>query len=258
VEDDLGKVALQRGPLVYCVEWPDVKEGHVLNLLLPNSEPLATEFHPELLGGVEIIRGAALSLRYADTKKRVETEKTSVTAIPYYAWANRGRGEMAVWLAREESAARPLAFPTVASTSKASASSDVVHPDLKALNDQREPKSSGDHSNRFLHWWPHKGTREWVQYDFSKRTRVSATEVYWFDDTGVGECRVPKSWQLLYRDNGEWKPAPNPSGYPCEKDHYNRATFDPVETDGLRVEVQLAPDVSAGIHEWRVEEETQK
>jgi DUF1680 family protein len=252
VSDDVGKVALQRGPLVYCVEWPDMKDGHVVNLLL-DDEPLTAEFRPDLLNGVEIVKGEALSLRYADPHKTLEKERVGLTAIPYYAWANRGRGEMAVWLARTESGARPLPFPTLASTSKATASAQGVRPDTRALNDQREPKSSGDHSNRYLHWWPHKGTKEWVQYDFAKPAKVSAVEVYWFDDTGVGECRLPKSWQLFYRQNGEWKPVDNPSGYGCEADRYNRATFDAVETDGLRLEVQLPEKFSAGIHEWRVE-----
>jgi len=216
VTDDTGNVALQRGPLVYCVEWPDVKDGHVVNLLLPDDAPLSIEFRADLLGGVEVVNGQALSLRYADTHKKLEKEKVKFTAIPYYAWANRGRGEMAVWLANAEAGARPLPYPTIASTSKASASSDGVKPDVRALNDQREPKNSGDHANRFLHWWPHKGTREWVQYDFAKPAKVSAVEVYWFDDTGVGECRLPKSWALFYQDQGAWKPVVNPSGYGCE------------------------------------------
>ena len=253
VLDNAGKIAMQRGPLVYCLEWPDVKDGHVVNLLLPDDAPLATEFRADLLNGVQAVRGEAVSLRYADAQRNLEKDKVPFTAIPYYAWANRGRGEMAVWLARDESGARPLPYPTIASTSKATASADGVRPDARALNDQREPKSSGDHANRFLHWWPHKGTKEWVQYEFAKPTRVSAVEVYWFDDTGVGECRLPKSWQLFYRANGEWKPVGNPSGYGGEGNRYNRTTFDAVETDALRLEVQLPERFSAGIHEWRVE-----
>jgi hypothetical protein len=253
VTDDSGKVALQRGPLVYCVEWPDVRDGHVVNLLLPDSAPVTASFRPDLLNGVEVIAGQAESLRFADAQKTVAKETIQFSAIPYFAWANRGRGEMAVWLARTPDAARPLPYPTIASTSKASASAEGVNPDVRALNDQREPKSSGDHANRFLHWWPHKGTKEWVQYDFAKPAKVSAVEVYWFDDTGVGECRLPKSWQLFFRDGGEWKPVEHPSGYGCAANKYNRTTFDPVETDGLRLEVQLPENFSAGIHEWRVE-----
>jgi DUF1680 family protein len=251
VADDVGKVALERGPIVYCVEWPDVKGGKVVNLLLPDDAAVSAEFKADLLGGVEVLKGDAQSLRWAQGHKNMEKEKVAFTAIPYYAWANRGRGEMAVWLARVESGARPLPYPTIASTSKATASGRGA--DAKALNDQREPKSSGDHSNRYLHWWPSKGTKQWVQYIFAKPEKVSAVEVYWFDDTGVGECRLPKSWQLLYRDKDQWKPVANPSGYGCEGDKYNRATFDAVETDGLRLEVQQPEGFSSGIHEWRVE-----
>jgi uncharacterized protein len=255
IADDVNKVALQRGPLVYCVEWPDVKDGHVVNLVLPDDAPVTAEFRSDLLNGVETLKSEGWTLRYADAHGKLEKAKTGIVAIPYYAWANRGRGEMAVWLARSDSAARPLPFPTLASTSKATASADErVRPDVRALNDQREPKSSGDHANRYLHWWPHKGTKEWVQYNFAKPTKVSEVEVYWFDDTGVGECRLPKSWQLSYRENGEWKPVNNPSGFGCEGDKYNHTTFDAVETDALRVDVQLPENYSAGIHEWRVEE----
>ncbi len=205
---------------------------------------------------MEVIKGQAESLRFSDAHKHTAATKVEFAAIPYYAWANRGRGEMAVWLPDKETAARPLPFPTIASTSKASASADGVRPDTRALNDQREPKSSGDHANRFLHWWPHKGTKEWVQYDFAKLAKVGAVEVYWFDDTGVGECRLPASWQLFYRSGGEWKPVEHPGGFGCAADQYNRTTFDPVETDGLRLEVQLQERFSAGIHEWRVDETT--
>ena len=253
VADDLGRVALERGPLVYCIEWPEVKGGQVANLLLPDEARLSASFRGDLLGGVETISGNAVSLRYADARQKIERSPVAFAAIPYYAWANRGRGEMSVWLANKEEAARPLPFPTLASTSKATASAEGVRPDTRALNDQREPKSSGDHANRFVHWWPHKGTKEWVQYDFPKPARVGAVEVYWFDDTGVGECRLPKSWQLFYHENGEWLPVKNANEYGCAGDRYNRTTFEAVETDGLRLELQLQERFSAGIHEWRVE-----
>jgi DUF1680 family protein len=105
VADDAGKVALQRGPLVYCIEWPDVKDGKVVNLLLPDDAAISTEFRADLLGGVEVLKGAALSLHWTEGHK-IGKDKVEFTAIPYYAWANRGPGQMAVWLPRLESAAR--------------------------------------------------------------------------------------------------------------------------------------------------------
>lgn len=249
VEANRGRVALQRGPLVYCVEWPDVPQGQVLNLLLRDEAKLSAQWRDDLLGGVTVISTEGFGLTRAGGNKPHLRESRAITAIPYYAWAHRGPGEMAVWLARDEAAAVPLPAPTVASKAKASASGG----DVKALNDQREPKSSGDHSHRFLHWWPRKGTKEWVQYDLAQPTEVSAVEVYWFDDTGRGECRIPAGWQLFYRDGDQWRPVAKPSGFDCKADQYNRSTFEPVKTTGLRIEVQLPEKFSSGIHEWRVE-----
>jgi hypothetical protein len=115
-----------------------------------------------------------------------------------------------------------------------------------------EPASSGDESNSFFHWWPRKGTTEWVEYRFEKPETVSETEIYWFDDTGRGECRVPKSWRVLYKDGDEWKPVETNEAYGVEQDKYNKITFKSVTTSGLRVEVVLQPEWSAGIQEWKV------
>jgi hypothetical protein len=143
--------------------------------------------------------------------------------------------------------------PTIASTSKASSTRTNWQFIVNVINDQHEPKSSGDRLKKHFDWWPAKNTNQWVQYDFVKPARVSTVEVYWFDDTGIGECRMPKSWQLFYRQNGEWKPVANPSGYGCEPDHYNRTMFDPVETDGLRIDAQMPEKFSSGLLQWKVE-----
>lgn len=142
---------------------------------------------------------------------------------------------------------------TIASASTASSTRTNWQFIVNAINDQHEPKSSGDRLKKHFDWWPAKGTNQWVQYDFAKSARVSAVEVYWFDDTGIGECRLPKSWRVLYRENGEWKPVANPSHYGCESNRYNRATFDVVETDGLRLDVQLPDKFSSGLLQWKVE-----
>jgi hypothetical protein len=172
-------------------------------------------------------------------------------AIPYYAWAHRGLGQMNVWPAREVSSARPLPAPTIAYLSKVTAS-DKRRAD--AINDQLEPMNSIDHAIPFLHWWPRKGTTEWVQYDFSKEETVSHTEVYWFDDTGLGECRLPQSWRVLYKDGDQWKPVESTTPYEVDKDRYCEISFKPVKTTGLRLEIQLIHDFSAGLYEWKVEQ----
>ena len=156
VKENAGQVALERGPIVYCVEWPDVQDGEVLNPTTP------------------------------------------------------GR---------------------------------IVAPGKWRSGWRPRPKR--------------RGTTEWVQYDFGNRfqdpVQVSAVEVYWLDDTGHGDCRIPASWRILYREDGQWKPVTGASGYGLEKDQFNRTTFDPVRTDALRLEIQLPRNHSAGILEWKVE-----
>lgn len=94
VTADTGRVALQRGPIVFCAEWPDNPNGHVLDLSLPDNQPLTAQFEPDLLNGVEVIKGRALN---------GDKQEQDFTAIPYFAWANRGPGQMAVWLHRASS-----------------------------------------------------------------------------------------------------------------------------------------------------------
>jgi DUF1680 family protein len=91
VKADRGRAAIERGPIVYAVEAID-NGGRVSNLVLPLSVVLQHEFRPSLLGGVGVVTGPGFATDAGGTRK------VQVTAIPYFAWANRGKGEMAVWL----------------------------------------------------------------------------------------------------------------------------------------------------------------
>jgi len=94
---DRDRVALQRGPIVYCLEWPDNHEGHVLDLVIdPKAKPDAS-FNPQMLNGVETLTGKAKVAAVAG-KGDLAYEIHDFTAIPYFAWANRGKGEMEVWI----------------------------------------------------------------------------------------------------------------------------------------------------------------
>lgn len=137
---------------------------------------------------------------------------------------------------------------------KASASHCWGNDTVEALGDGLEPSSSNDHSIPRMTWWPRRGTTEWVQYDFGAPRRVSGVAVYWFDDTGVGSCRLPQSWKVLYLDGDQWKEVSNFRASPISRDKFNQASFDPVQTRALRLEVQLQPGFSGGILEWTVSE----
>jgi DUF1680 family protein len=114
VNADKDKFALQRGPLVYCAEWPDQKNGHVLNLLFDKNAAWNAHFEPDSLNGVELISSEARQTRRTLADRIEFSEKEPVTLIPYYAWNNRGPGEMMVWLPLSETSANASPAPTIA------------------------------------------------------------------------------------------------------------------------------------------------
>ncbi|RIK77343.1 MAG: six-hairpin glycosidase [Planctomycetota bacterium] len=250
VEPNRGRVAIVRGPIVYCVEGAD-HGGKVLNLFLRRDTKLAVEHRADLLGGVTVLTGRGRSAQYAEDGSVVE-RPADVTMIPYYAWCHRGANEMAVWIPDSKANARISPLPTIASTSRVSASHSHSSDSPAAMNDQIDPKASNDHDIPRHTWWDHRGTAEWVQYDLAGPTAVSRVEVYWFDDTGRGQCRVPKSWRLLYKDSDQWKPVEPADAFGVDRDKINQVRFKPVVTSALRVEVQLQQACSGGILEWRV------
>jgi hypothetical protein len=157
---------------------------------------------------------------------------------------------MMVWVPDSEKTARVQPRPTIASTSKVTVSEGGKN--AAAINDLAEPASSNDAENTFFDWWPRKGAAAWVEYAFAKEAAVSTTSVYWFDDTGTGECRTPESWRVLYKDGDQWTPVETSDTYGVERDKYNKIGFKPVLTTGLRLEVKMRSGWSAGIQEWTV------
>ena len=97
LKDDIGKVALQRGPLIYCAEWVD-NNGKASNIILPSDAQLQAEYKPGMLNGITILKGKLPVVNIADNGKEISTTQHDFMAIPYYAWANRGKGEMMIWM----------------------------------------------------------------------------------------------------------------------------------------------------------------
>jgi hypothetical protein len=254
VAADRDRVALERGPIVYAAEWADSPDRHVRNILLQDDEPLRAEWKPNLLRGVEVIEGKVTTYRRDADGRLQHTEKPFV-AIPYFAWANRGAGQMEVWIADRESAVHPTPYPSIASQAKVTTSgatmaeNGVREPRLVA--DQEEPASSSDASS-FYDWLPKRGTEEWIQYDFAKPTKVSSVDVYWFHEGGDRPIQLPAGWRLFYRDGDAWKPTEASDPYGTAPDRYNHVAIRPVTTSSLRLVVQLRPEKSAGISEWKV------
>ncbi|MGI4820369.1 MAG: glycoside hydrolase family 127 protein [Janthinobacterium lividum] len=96
VKDDLGKVALQRGPVMYCAEWQD-NNGKTSNIIVPADATFKSNYQPGLLNGVATLTATVPVVQVDASATSVSTTPRTLVAIPYYAWANRGKGEMTVW-----------------------------------------------------------------------------------------------------------------------------------------------------------------
>ncbi len=259
VKANTDRLALQRGPLVYCLEGRDQPDDRIHSVLVSDKMEISTQYERKLLDGVQTLNLEGELVKKKDTPIVGEVQKINLKAIPYYAWANRGKDNMLVWLPTEMKIARPLPQPTIASKSKVTASEGLKGAP-PSIADQFLPSNSDDHENPYVHWWPHFGTTEWLQYDFEKEEQISSARVYWFDDeASAGGCRIPKSWRILYLENdlndpaqGTWKPVFAPDGYHITKDGWDKVKFEPVKTMSVRLEVVLQDGMSAGVHEWEV------
>jgi hypothetical protein len=100
LKQDEDRVALQRGPLVYCVEGAD-NNKQAWNMILPDKATFTTTFQKDLLEGVETIQFQSPTIQVSSDGQTVSTEVKTITAIPYYAWCNRGQNQMQVWLPRK-------------------------------------------------------------------------------------------------------------------------------------------------------------
>lgn len=250
VEADQGKVAIERGPIVYCAEWPD-NDISVLSAIIPQKPKFTVESKPDMLYGINMIHTDAQVLSYNEEGK-IEVADVKLNLIPYYAWAHRGSGEMAVWLSNDISSSKPIQQPTLASEAKVDASHLVKS--ISAINDQLVPKDENDRTVPYYHWWPKAGTTEWISYEFDAPATVSSSKVYWYDDGPWGGCRIPESWKIYYRtDSGEWMPVDNTEDYVVKKGVANEISFTPVKTKAVKIEIQLPKDNATGIFEWAVE-----
>ena len=186
VEADRGRIAVERGPIVYCAEFPD-NNFDIFSVFMNRNPKFEVVEKPDLLYGINQLKTGAQTLGY-DDQGRLTTTDVNLTLIPYYAWAHRGSGAMEVWLPQELSASRPAMPATLASESKIDASHRASS--ISAINDRLVPKDENDRSLPYYHWWPKQGTTEWITYEFPAEATVSSSTVYWFDDAPWGGCSL--------------------------------------------------------------------
>lgn len=258
VEDDRGKLAIERGPIMFCLEGKDQPDSLVFNKFIPDRTPMEATYDARLLNGVMVLTGMGKEVGSNGQVKNVPFK-----AIPYSTWNNRGADQMAVWIPAEANVARPTPLPTIASKARTFMIQAPIQKDAPisaaietwawGVNDQWEPKHSSDISKPYHYWWLKNGTQEALVYEFDKSYTVSNVQVYWLDfDHYDGDFRVPENWTLYYKVNCTWKEVNALTPYTVKKDCYNSLDFKPVKTTGLKITAKLQKGKSGGVIEWKV------
>jgi len=131
-------------------------------------------------------------------------------------------------------------------------------PAIRSTLFDREPIENSLNENRsssgVFVWATHASDKEWVQYDFLEPKEINYSRVYWLDDElNAGITRLPEQYSLVYSSGGKWNPIKLlESSYTTTKDQFNEIHFEPIKTRSIRLQVQIRPGSSAGIHEWTV------
>ena len=259
VVDNQGKLSIERGPIVYCLEGADMPDSTVFDKIIEPQAEFSAEYCPSFLSGAMILSTQGYKLNADSTLTTV-----SLRAIPYSMWNNRGADQMEVWIATAAQYAHITPQPTIASQAHSLIKRGAIQKDAPesmteewawGVNDQWEPRNSADTSKPYHYWWLQFGKPVTISYEFDKPETISQTSVYWLDfDHYDGNFRVPESWRLYYRNRHDrWQEVSANDPYGTAKDQYNTVHFVPVTTTGLRIEAQLQKGASGGIIEWKVE-----
>jgi len=144
--------------------------------------------------------------------------------------------------------------PTLAGMAHVSAS--VAGPGVRVLTAAFDATRSAElGAPRFI-WTAKKGSTEWVEYDFDEPQAIHSAEVFWATDGGRRvRTKLPASWKVLFRVGNAWNEVAQQGQTPIAADTFNRTTFRPITTTGIRLRVQLQSDATAGLLQWRLNEE---
>lgn len=248
--ENAGKLALQRGPLIYSLEGVDQPDGKVLDKLLPENATFSVERRDDLPGDVTAIRFTGQLVTMGANGKLDASQPVDLTAIPYFAWAHRGMSEMAVWLPVVPEKTFPKGAPTMSRLAKIVFEGDASG--IAALNDAHQPTSSRDAENGYFAWAERRDTLR-VTYEFDMPRAFSASQIYWFLDVAKN-YQVPEKWRVQLLVEGEWHTVFNPyTVWENAPDQFNKVIYETVTADAARLEVFPKSGATAAILEWRID-----
>ena len=249
VEDDLNRLCVTRGPLVYCAEEPD-NSHHTSSYIISNdNSDKVGKFTDGVLAGIPTIEMPAMVV-LAESE-----ESANLVLIPYYAWNNRGDDKkMNVWFATTAEEARDGLTLTKGNIADVTATYTYKNDDVYAIADGRTPSSSHDGSIPRWTAWPEVGKSQQVEVFLKKEQPVESVSVYWYNDNGG--VQYPTQWSMEYRNNGQWhefKPYVTDS-FGVQPDQFNMVhPAVPIVADALRLNISAQEKSSVGILELIVE-----
>jgi DUF1680 family protein len=246
VRANIDRVAVTRGPLVFCAEEIDNKTN-VLHFGINRYENMDVKDNKFRKGKLKNI------VRLSVPAKKVTPngiEISEMIMVPYYAWNNRGDASMNVWFPTKTDmlSYKEYGVSYGGKFKKVKASYTCTNDDIAAISSDESPKSSVDETVKRWTSWPKKGEPQSIEIELKKLTELESIGVYWFeDDKGV---RLPKSWNLEYWENGKWNEFPVyvTDSYYLFKDQYNIVhPASNIKTSKIRLNIQAKKEYSVGV-----------
>lgn len=252
VEADRGRIAMTRGPIIYCAEDID-NEPYIYNIYMTDFSGRFTqvEAYDPRIANIPVISVDAMA------KTPDASESFMMNMIPYFAWNNRGDGAMMVWFPDNAEMVTYVDKNVLLNGKFKHVEASHTHPgdQVVAIADNLVPSNSGDTSIPRWTSWAEKGKKQWVEITLEKPTDIQSVNIYWYDDKGG--VQIPQSWSLEYLDGGTWKEFPLyvTDLYNVFKDQFNMVhPGRQIITEGIRILITPKKDAAAGILEVNIEE----
>ncbi len=198
------RIAVSRGPLVYCAEETD-NQGLVQRFVLPEALSTGAASYENFTEGK--LNGMVKATIPVEEVSEDSLQISTMTLVPYFAWNNRGNGSMNVWFPRTKA----LAEAALAEASfdrekygKVVASSCGDGDSVEALTDGRKPQNARDTTLPRWSSAPQVEGPHTVTLKFPNTQKVESLGVYWAEDGG--DLAVPEAWTMEALVDGSWKP----------------------------------------------------
>ena len=253
VEADINRVCVTRGPLLYCAEELDNEHNPSLYILDKIGQAgKVGEFETGVMKDIKTItlNASAASVEGGQTD-------AVMTLIPYYSWNNRGDyKKMNVWFGRDAETAVQSVPKLADNVADVKPTHTNRSDDELAIVDQKLPQNSSDRTISRWTSWSRKGQEQQVTIELKAAQEIESVSVYWYDEGNNGGVKLPASWTMDYRIDGQWKTfVPYTTDrFGIEKDQFNMVHPDQtIKADAIRLNIVPQKEACVGILEAVIE-----